>query len=514
MKVDFKRLTWENYPSTETPINADNLNRLEEGVAGLYSDLRDIEQELDGGVGEHVTKWLNEHVDPVGSAVVVDDTLSIEGAAADAKKTGDELTSLKEEITDIIDSAYVTDTASGSIASFPDGADNVPAKSLTVNIEPVQEGSGDPSPTNIRPISGRTQAVVTRTGKNLLPFVNSTSTQHGVTVKGNSDGTYSWSGTATSNNAVQFNVTVPITHGVYRFISSADIITGVGNVSLYYTDITGTEKVLYPDRTIDLSTSKNIRIAFFTQAGATINLPSVELMLIRESETDTTFEPYTAQTVTIDLGGTIYGGTLDVTTGVLTVDRTIKSSGWSRERKDSSGKCWLIGETPGCIPYDAAEVPSRSITSHFACNSLENIRTNNSGLALFYRSAWVAGYGDNSDALDTILQTLEVVYPLSTPQTYQLTPQEVTTLLSQNNIFSDAGTVDVEYRADTKLYIEKLTAPTEDDMIADHAISANSFFMVGNTLYRATTAIASGATITVGTNATKLSLSDALNALS
>ena len=35
MKVDFERLHWENFPSTGTPLNADNLNRLEEGVAGL-----------------------------------------------------------------------------------------------------------------------------------------------------------------------------------------------------------------------------------------------------------------------------------------------------------------------------------------------------------------------------------------------------------------------------------------------------------------------------------------------
>lgn len=107
MKVDFRRLTWENYPSTETPINADNLNRLEEGVAGLYSDVHDIEQELGGGVGEYVADWLNEHVDPAGSAVVVDDTLTIEGAAADAKKAGDEISSLKEESSKI-DSYFVS----------------------------------------------------------------------------------------------------------------------------------------------------------------------------------------------------------------------------------------------------------------------------------------------------------------------------------------------------------------------------------------------------------------------
>ena len=40
-------------------------------------------------VAEYVTDWLDDNVDPVGSAVVVDASLSIEGAAADAKATGD-----------------------------------------------------------------------------------------------------------------------------------------------------------------------------------------------------------------------------------------------------------------------------------------------------------------------------------------------------------------------------------------------------------------------------------------
>lgn len=98
MKVDFERLHWENYPSTDTPLNADNLNRLEEGVAGLYSDVAEIEEELGDGVGEYVTEWLDEHVTPGGSTIVVDDTLSVTGAAADAKKTGDEISDLDDRV--------------------------------------------------------------------------------------------------------------------------------------------------------------------------------------------------------------------------------------------------------------------------------------------------------------------------------------------------------------------------------------------------------------------------------
>jgi hypothetical protein len=46
-----------------------------------------------------------------------------------------------------------------AIASFSDGEDMV-MPSLKVAIEPIQEGSGDPSPENVRPISGHTEANV------------------------------------------------------------------------------------------------------------------------------------------------------------------------------------------------------------------------------------------------------------------------------------------------------------------------------------------------------------------
>ena len=42
-----------------------------------------------------------------------------------------------------------------------------------------------------------------------------------------------------------------------------------------------------------------------------------------------------------------------------------------------------------------------------------------------------------------------IVYPLATPQTYQLTPTEVKTLLGDNNIFADCGDVAIEYETGT-----------------------------------------------------------------
>jgi hypothetical protein len=46
--VNFQRLVWEDYPSTDTPLSADNLNRLEEGVDGLYNDVEVLQNDLEG----------------------------------------------------------------------------------------------------------------------------------------------------------------------------------------------------------------------------------------------------------------------------------------------------------------------------------------------------------------------------------------------------------------------------------------------------------------------------------
>ena len=69
----------------------------------LYTKLKSVfavkgEYATDEQVASAVTDWLDTNVDPVGSAVVVDSTLSISGAAADAKMVGDEIAVLKDDI--------------------------------------------------------------------------------------------------------------------------------------------------------------------------------------------------------------------------------------------------------------------------------------------------------------------------------------------------------------------------------------------------------------------------------
>ena len=47
----------------------------------------------------------------------------------------------------------LTHTVSGDIASFRSAA-RVPIESLKCHFLPIQDGTGDPSPDNVRPITG------------------------------------------------------------------------------------------------------------------------------------------------------------------------------------------------------------------------------------------------------------------------------------------------------------------------------------------------------------------------
>ena len=465
-----------------------------------------------------VEDWLSEHII---SGYAVDDTLSIRGAAADAAATGD----LKRQIY----SAFVEESASGNIASFTDGADDVPVKSLVVNITPKQAGSGDPSPSNVRAISGWTEANISRTGKNVFHHSFQTTTVSGVTFTANADGTIATSGTASGNLG-----------GTFFYSGDGDgmlkpnttyIMTGCpsgGSTNNYRLMVWVNGNTVYDTgngvtfTTPDTITT--VRVYPIILSGINMNGKTFEPMIRPIAFSDATYEPYNGNIYNVSFGsaGTVYGGTLDVTTGMLTVDRKMVTYDGSSDEDITSGSYGMTFKF--LMPNDAALVTNPYGVGNCLCDKLKEVsqtstwgtdytyaRTNNGRYIYFKIDSTIT----TVDGVRTYLGTnpISFVYPLANPISVQLSATEVRTLLGNNNIWSDTGSVaSLEYRADTKLYLEKLTNP-DNDMTADANIASGQYFMVNNTLYLATAAIASGATIVPGTNCTETSLAAALNAI-
>lgn len=71
-------------------------------------------------------------------------------------------------------------------------------------------------------------------------------------------------------------------------------------------------------------------------------------------------------------------------------------------------------------------------------------------------SVWIRDnrYTD-AESFKSAVDGVQLCYEIAEPQTYQLTPHEVNSLLGVNNIFADTGDISCEYRADPDLYIQR-----------------------------------------------------------
>lgn len=452
--------------------------------------------------------------------LVIDPTLTQPNQAAEAKATGDAIDAVNVKL----GAALIVTEASGTIATFADGSDGVPVEGLTVQIEPVQSGMGDPSPDNVRPISGYTAVTVRRTGKNVLV---PTLIQGGIDANGvNTQSTsrvrteyISAKGNTTYTASVEEGKKILAVHFYNGF--SAGWISRTTNSSNVCTFTTP-------------SSTNNIRLLYSYNDETTAITPSdITSAQLEVGSVATAYEAYNGENVTVQLGDTIYGGTLDVTNGVLMVEYAKKTfDGTESFNTTNTGKSKIFQYTLGgyqqvcnqnlpriCSCWKQVSLTSSNSTVGF--NAYSSLAFNKDLIAFRPDGVYDAETGTSMTVAEfqQILANLyqagtpcEVVYGIAQPLTIQLVGQTITTLKGQNNIWSDAGNVDVTYIADTKLYIEQLTEP-DADMIADANITSGQYFMVGNTLYLATANIANGAAIAPGVNCTRTSLAEALNAL-
>ena len=237
---------------------------------------------------------------------------------------------------------------------------------------------------------------------------------------------------------------------------------------------------------------------------------------INYPSTDHSYHPYTGRSITINLGQTVYGAKLYPLEGKAVIDRAMVDLGakdWVYRTDDAIVNVPyfnvnLLDRKPGSINFICSCYANTGGTRpSLVDKSCATYNSSNSTSICIADSAYT-----DATAFKAAVTGQTLVYELATPITVALTPNELSTLLGANNIWSDAGEVTAEYRADPTLYIQRLTEP-DVDMVADSNITSGSYFMVGNTLYKATANIASGATISPNVNCTRKSLSEALNEL-
>ena len=357
---------------------------------------------------------------------------------------------------------------------------------------------------NICPISGWTGANVTRTGKNVINQ-EGTNTNNGYAHKSYIDPSGNVRGADGSWDVLEY---VPVKPNTTYTISgfTATVNNGYLEYNASKQSVANGVALVAP---YTFTTGQDTYYVRFNRQYSTDTQVQLEL-----GSTATAYEQYRGETIPISWqssAGTVYGGTLDVTSGVLTVDKgftTIGSGTWTYNVYFSSNLIQNIVKKPA----------SNNDTANAICEAYEIKARNsmadkkfcvqNDGMLLFRDSAY-----DSVSAFTTAMGSTKVIFELATPQTYQLTTEEVTTLLGQNNIWADCGPSTVEYPCDTKLYIQKINTPTDDDMIADANIASGKYFIINNNLYLSTAAILAGDPIKPGTNCTLTNLAAALNAL-
>ena len=381
--------------------------------------------------------------------------------------------------TDDVLAMLPADSASGNPAVITDAFGGA-CKSLKLTLEPIQSGSGTPSPQNARPISGLTEANVVRTGKNLLPQLCDAGTKASVTLTKNSDGSYTMSGSPSANNQFASVAKLKLLPGTYIWRASADGTSDIGsdaNGYAYLMGVNGSGEWIrsYGVSTLTVTVESEVALGFAWYNATSLNITFYP-MIRPSSIADATFEAYNGEIYTVDLDGTRYGAVLDVETGVLIVTDVLKvfdgsddeniTLGWEYNGSTLMSNIFIfpIFDMKISTPQDISDLKTNWIEPRFKADDLyldewTCRRRNNLAQILVYTPSSATNTITLASLKSILAQTpLQIAYKLATPITVQLTPEEVTLLHGDNVLTTDADSVEASYSADIALYITKKIA--------------------------------------------------------
>lgn len=360
-----------------------------------------------------------------------------------------------------------TNYDSMGLVSFTDADGGMPLKNFLVNIEPAQAGSGDPSPTNVRAISGWTGAKVHATGKNLLNFENYKVLENGVTFNVVTDQNGALlkivaNGTAASSGSYS-QVSIQLPGNEAHHFSGKVLSGGAANFFIIIEENDSGHAVYARDNgngaTISstIANANSVNVICRVPRGETVS--NLEIFpMIRDVSDDTDFEPCQGETINYTFpseAGTVYGGTLDVLKGTLTVDRFVTTLNGSETYYQGGNGVIYVATTADCPPSAEREVNvSKTICSCLiGQGSFVSFPSLTDSCLVYKLAGWpnsriclnVSGITTKEGMAAWCAQnTPTVSWLLNTPRTYQLTPKLVSTLAGQNNFWTDCGNVTVE----------------------------------------------------------------------
>ena len=320
---------------------------------------------------------------------------------------------------------------------------NAEGNSITIEDFQVEAGSTATAFApyeNICPISGLTGLSVYRTGVNIWDEEWEL-------------GTLNWStgANATSTTRIRSKNYIPCVGDTVYYVR---IPTSAVYIFYYDADNNFISYLSSSKANATFTTPSNARyIRFFTASNAYGTTYNNDIS-INYPATDTDYHAYSGSTYAADWttqAGTVYGGTVDVVLGQLTVDRA---------SVDLGSLTW--GKYSTSFFY-ATLTPIAVGTNNILCSQYKPVATSND--ATFRDlvddcvvNTYIGGHGvrvkDSTKSslsttdFKTAMSGVQLVYELATPLTYQLTPTQVAALVT-NNVWTNAGDVTVSYTTDT-----------------------------------------------------------------
>ena len=339
---------------------------------------------------------------------------------------------------------------------------NYPLKVVS-DITPIQAGSGDTSPTNIRPLSAHTSVKVTRCGENLWDMTRFLLAD----------------GWAVDEDGAYYGSIAPLKE-IYN-LDRGGFLKGCFKQNTSYlisveskcpTNANGTLMVYakYTDGSTACVAFPKNNTEYMVFTATTPNNKTIDCLYISSNYSTVTYiksitlceygvatdEPYRGDTFTAQLGQAVYAGNFNWSTGLLTL--THKQMTITGDEAN-----WII-QTDSIINYNYCNDSKQGRALYGWCSHAPSQANGNingeigiskgyaGGYLLFsaYRGYWNLPENTGEAMLAYVKAQAEagtpiqIVYELKTPITVQLTPQEILGLEGTNTIYSDTGNTTVK----------------------------------------------------------------------